>query len=49
MPEINKSLPSTKHPEFMSARSHTFPLSQQRTNDERKKMYFSKDVTAGSI
>jgi hypothetical protein len=30
----------------MSARSHTFPLSQQRTNDERKKMYFSKDVTS---
>lgn len=46
MSEINKSLPSTKHPEPMSARSHTFPLSQQRTNGERKKMYFSEDVTS---
>lgn len=46
MSEINKSPAPPKHPEFMSARSHTFPLSQQRTNDEGKKMYFSKDVTS---
>ena len=46
MSEINKSLPSTKHPEFMSARSHTFPLSQQRTNDHGNKMCFTKDVTS---
>lgn len=46
MSEINKSTPPPKHPEFMSARPHTFPLPQQRTNSERKKMYFSEDVTS---
>lgn len=46
MSEIYKSLPSTKHPEHMSARTRTFPLSRQRTNSERKKMYFSEDVTS---
>lgn len=45
MSEINKSPAPPKHPEFMSARSHTFPLSQQRTNSERKKMYFSKALS----